>query len=235
MSAATTMGYSTFSDKDLDSCLKQDTSERNNLNLFKQGILREDAIELSMQMMNSQGPGYYQLDNQNGCECGLKEARNIQVSQPGINFKGGCGWSGELGCLTDNDSNLRQNKDRITNKREIHQLTERLSATTRNLTKGFFDVDAESVIRPGDFGKDQKPVHGDVRDHDRELFHPDDSETEGRSPRHEAHYPRGLGIRLGPRRVTDARDGEKRRLSPPMQRKDLQGARQETKGFSSRI
>ena len=49
MSAATTMGYSTFSDKDLDSCLKQDTSERNNLNLFKQGILREDAIELSLQ------------------------------------------------------------------------------------------------------------------------------------------------------------------------------------------
>jgi hypothetical protein len=157
MSAATTMGYSTFSDKDLDSCLKQDTSERNNLNLFKQGILREDAIELSMQMMNSQGPGYYQLDNQNGCECGLKEARDIQVSQPGINFKGGCGWSGELGCLTDNDSHLRQNKDRITNKREIHQLTERLSATTRNLSKGFYDVDAESVIRPGDFGKDQKP------------------------------------------------------------------------------
>ena len=157
MSAATTMGYSTFSDKDLDSCLKQDTSERNNLNLFKQGILREDAIELSMQMMNSQGPGYYQLDNQNGCECGLKEARNIQVSQPGINFKGGVGWSGELGCLVDNDSHLRQNKDRITNKREIHQLTERLSATTRNLTKGFYDVDAESVIRPGDFGKDQKP------------------------------------------------------------------------------
>lgn len=157
MSAATTMGYSTFSDKDLDACLKQDTSERNDLKLFKQGILREDAIELSMQMMNSQGPGYYQLDNQNGCECGLKEARDIQVSQPGINFKGGCGWSGELGCLTDNDSQLRQNKDRITNKREIHQLTERLSATTRNLSKGFFDVDTESVIRPGEFARDQKP------------------------------------------------------------------------------
>ena len=160
MSASTTMGYSTFADKDLDSCLKQDTSERNNLNLFKQGIIREDAIELSLQMMNSQGTGNYMLDNQYGCECGLKEARDIQVSQPGINFKGGCGWSGELGCLADNDSNLRQNKDRITNKREIHQLTERLSATTRNLTKGFYDVDVESVIRPGDFARDQKPCMG---------------------------------------------------------------------------
>ena len=160
MSASTTMGYSTFADKDLDSCLKQDTSERNNLNLFKQGIIREDAIELSLQMMNSQGSGNYMLDNQYGCECGLKEARDIQVSQPGINFKGGCGWSGELGCLTDNDSNLRQNKDRLTNKREIHQLTERLSATTRNLKKGFYDVDVESVIRPGDFARDQKPCMG---------------------------------------------------------------------------
>ncbi len=156
--ASTSMGYSVFSDKDLDSCLQQDTSEKNDLKLFKQGILREDAIELSLQMMNSQGPGYYQLDNQYGCECSLKEAREIQTSQPGISFKGGCGWMGELGCLVDADSTLRQNKDRLTNKREIHHVTERLSATTRDLTKGFYDVDAESVIRPGDFARDQNHV-----------------------------------------------------------------------------
>jgi len=150
------MGYSVFSDKDLDSCLKQD-SDKRSLNSFTQGILREDAIELSVQMMNSQGPGYYQLDNQYGCECGLKEAREIQTSEPGINFKGGCGWSGELGCLVDYDSSLRQNKDRNTNKREIRQLTERLSATTRDLTKGFHDVDTESVIRSSNFASDQKP------------------------------------------------------------------------------
>ena len=154
--ASTSMGYSVFSDKDLDSCLKQD-SDKRSLNSFTQGILREDAIELSVQMMNSQGPGYYQLDNQYGCECGLKEAREIQTSEPGINFKGGCGWSGELGCLVDYDSSLRQNKDRNTNKREIRQLTERLSATTRDLTKGFHDVDTESVIRSSNFASDQKP------------------------------------------------------------------------------
>lgn len=154
--ASTSMGYSVFSDKELDSCLKQD-SDKRSLNSFTQGILREDAIELSVQMMNSQGPGYYQLDNQYGCECGLKEAREIQTSEPGINFKGGCGWSGELGCLVDYDSSLRQNKDRNTNKREIRQLTERLSATTRDLTKGFHDVDTESVIRSSNFASDQKP------------------------------------------------------------------------------
>jgi len=107
-------------------------------------------------MMQSQGPGYYHMDNQYGCECGLKEAREIQTSQPGINFKGGCGWSGEKGCLVDIDSQLRANKDRLTNKRQIFQLTERLSLTTPNLHKGFFDVDVESVIRPGDFTTDQR-------------------------------------------------------------------------------
>ena len=89
--ASTSMGYSVFCDKDLDSCLKQDSSERNSLNLFKQGILREDAIELSVQMMVTQGPGYYQLDNQYGCECGLKEARDpIRLYQVSI-LKAGVG------------------------------------------------------------------------------------------------------------------------------------------------
>jgi hypothetical protein len=154
--ASTSMGYSAFSDEKLGACAVQDTSQQNNLKLFKQNILQEDAIQLSLEMMQSQGPGYYHMDNQYGCECGLKEAREIQTSQPGINFKGGCGWSGEKGCLVDIDSQLRANKDRLTNKRQIFQLTERLSLTTPNLHKGFFDVDVESVIRPGDFTTDQR-------------------------------------------------------------------------------
>jgi len=151
------MGYSTFSDKDLGSCSTQDSDNKNDLKLFKQTILQEDAIQLSLEMMQSQGSGYYHMDNQYGCECGLKEAREIQVSQPGINFKGGCGWSGEKGCLVDTDSKLRESKDRLTNKRQIFQLTERLSLTTPNLNKGFYDVDVESVIRPGNLTKDQRP------------------------------------------------------------------------------
>ena len=146
--ASTSMGYSAFTDKDLDKCVTQDTESKNDLKLFKQNILQEDAIRLSLEMMQSQGPGYYHMDNQYGCECGLKEARDIQTSQPGINFKGGCGWSGEKGCLVDIDSQLRENKDRLTNKRQIFQLVERMSLTTPNLNKGGFDVDVESVIRP---------------------------------------------------------------------------------------
>ena len=88
MAAATTMGYSAFSDKDLQENMTQDTESRNDLKLFKQNILQEDAIQLSLEMMQSQGPGYYHMDSQYATECGLKEARDVQVSQPGINFKG---------------------------------------------------------------------------------------------------------------------------------------------------
>ena len=58
------------------------------------------------------------------------------------------------------DSNLRQNIEVLTNRRVINQLTTRLSATTPNLSKGYYDVDTESIIRPGDFTGDQKPCIG---------------------------------------------------------------------------
>ena len=160
MAAATTMGYSVFSDKDLQANMTQDTESRNDLKLFKQNILQEDAIQLSLEMMQSQGPGYYHMDSQYATECGLKEAQSIQTSQPGIHLKGGFGWGAEKGCLIDNDSDLRQKDDKLTNQRTINQVTERLSATTPNLTKGYYDVDVESVIRPGDFASDQKPCIG---------------------------------------------------------------------------
>ena len=59
--------------------------------------------------------------------------------------------------LVDTDTRLRQKDDKLTNKRVINQVVERLHATTPNLSKGFYDVDVESVIRPGDFTTDQRP------------------------------------------------------------------------------
>lgn len=156
MAASTTMGYSAFQDKDLQQSVTQDTANKNDLKIFNQSIMREDAIQLSLEMMQSQGPGYYHMDNQYGSECGLEEARGIQVSQPGVNFKGGMGWTGEKGCLVDIDSELRENKNRLTNKNQNFQLTERLSLTTPNLKKGFFDVDVESVIQAGDLTTTQR-------------------------------------------------------------------------------
>ena len=48
-------------------------------------------------------------------------------------------------------------QNKLTNKREINQITERLFATTPNLKFGHHDVDVESVIRPGVSTTDQRP------------------------------------------------------------------------------
>lgn len=144
----------------LQGCNNPDTNNKDNFQLFKKASIRADQLTMDLDVMQSQGPGYYHLDNQFACECGLKEAQSIQTSQPGIHLKGGVGWAGEKGCLVDNDSSLRQDKDQLTNNRQINQVTVRLSATTPNLSKGFYDVDTESIIRPGEFAGDQKPCIG---------------------------------------------------------------------------
>ena len=144
---------------DLQNCTNLETGE-SGFNTFKEASLISDNLLVQLDNKQAQGPGNYHLDNQNSCECGLKEARSIQTSQPGIHLKGGVGWSGENGCLIDTDSNLRQNTDILTNRRVINQLTTRLSSTTPNYSKGYYDVDTESIIRPGDFASDQKPCIG---------------------------------------------------------------------------
>ncbi len=141
----------------LNDCSNMDTNSKNNFNLFKRTNINDDQLTVDLDAMQSQGPGYYHLDNQFGCECGLKEARDIQVSQPGIQMKGGVGWTGEKGCLVDNDTQLRQDPSQLTNKNEIRQIVERLFRTTPALTKGHYDVDVESVIRPGERTSDQRP------------------------------------------------------------------------------
>ena len=47
-------------------------------------------------------------------------------------------------------------EDLLTNKNYIQQLTEPLFLTTGDVSKGFFDVDTESVIRPGITASDEK-------------------------------------------------------------------------------
>lgn len=135
----------------------KNNNEKNLFNLFSQGNKASESLHLGVEENQSVAPVNYILDNQYSCEEGLKEAREIQTSQPGINFKGGYGWIAEKGWLIDNDSNLRQRKERLTNLNMKNQLTQRLTLTNANLTKGYFDVDIESVIKPGNFTKEQRP------------------------------------------------------------------------------
>jgi hypothetical protein len=140
-------------------CAKPDTSKKKTFQTFVRANIQDDKLTVDLDSLQAQGPGLYYLDNQHGCECGLKEARDIQVSQPGINFSGGVGWIAEKGCLIDNDSDLRQDKDRLTNKKEINQIVERLFGTTPDISRGFHNVDVESVLISSNFSKDQKPCN----------------------------------------------------------------------------
>ena len=143
-------------------CNTADTSNKKSFQTFVRGNIHDDKLTVDLDNLQSQGPGLYHLDNQFGCECGLKEAREIQVSQPGINLNGGFGWIAEKGCLVDNDTTLRQDKSRLTNSNDINQIVERLFTTTPNLSRGYHDVDVESVLINSDSSKDQKPCNGNA-------------------------------------------------------------------------
>jgi hypothetical protein len=138
-------------------CQNLDTSNKKSFDTFRLANINDDKLTVDLDNLVSQGPGLYHLDNQFGCECSLKEAREIQTSQPGIHLKGGVGWIAENGCLVDNDSTLRQSKDMLTNKNDINQIVERLFLTTPNLKKGRFNVDLETVLINSDSTTEQKP------------------------------------------------------------------------------
>ena len=140
-------------------CQTADVSKKNTFQIFKKANIHDDNLTVDLEDLQSQGPGLYHLDNQYGCECGLKEAREIQVSQPGIHLNGGCGWIAEKGWLSDTDSDLRQNKDKLTNLRDINQIIQRLFITTPDLKRGAHDVDVESALINADSATDQKPCN----------------------------------------------------------------------------
>ena len=136
-------------------CLTKESSVKD-FNLYNKASIKDDPVAIDLSIIQSQGPGNYSLNNTYGCGCELTDVRDVQLSQVTVNFNGGAGWIGEKGCLVDNDTSLRQNDDKITNKNYIHQLVEREHLTTGDLTKGYFDVDVESVIRPGIIASDDK-------------------------------------------------------------------------------
>ena len=132
-------GYGSFADpnnskREISSCTEQEANAKE-FNLFTKASLLSDRVAMDLDIIQSQGPGYYTMENMYGCGCELKDAREVQLSQPMINFEGGKGWIGEKGCLVDVDSKLREDKEKLTDKRHIRQLIERPHLTTANLVK----------------------------------------------------------------------------------------------------
>ena len=153
-------GYGAFagatnSKREINACTEQEANSKE-FQLFTKASLLNDPVAVDLDVIQSQGPGYYTLENTRSCGCELKEARDVQLSQVAINFQGGHGWMGEKGCLIDTDSQLRESSDKLTNKRYIHQVTERPHLTTGNLVRGYHDVDVESVIQSGNFSSDDR-------------------------------------------------------------------------------
>ena len=99
--------------------------------------------------------GAHELANFIPDDCGQKKARDVQTSQPGINFNAGH-EGGKNGCLIDPSSYLRF--EELTNKNVINQLDERLTLTTPYI-RGLYDVDVESVLLPAEKSDLKKPCN----------------------------------------------------------------------------
>ena len=75
-------GYSGYEDNaaelqgSVQDCAKPDTSKKNTFQTFVKANIHDDKLTVDLDALQSQGPLLYHLDNQNGCECGLKEARD---------------------------------------------------------------------------------------------------------------------------------------------------------------
>ena len=99
--------------------------------------------------------GAHELANFIPDDCGQLKARDVQTSQPGINFNAGH-EGGKNGCLIDPGSYLKF--EELTNKNTINQLSERLTLTTPYI-RGLYDVNVESVLVPGEKSDIKKPCN----------------------------------------------------------------------------
>ena len=128
----------------INDCLDQDI-KKSKFNLFGQNNLMYDKGTTLIDNEQRLGGARYELDNMYGCNCELPEARDLQLSQPAINFNAGYGSIGERGCLVDKNSYLRD--DLLTNKNYINQLPQKYNAGY--FGKGKYDPNVESVIQGG--------------------------------------------------------------------------------------
>ena len=141
--------------------LKCSTNEiDNDFSLNNKTSLHNDPATSTLRDKQSIGIGNYHLDNMYGCDCGLETAREVQLSQPNVNFNGGKGWMGENGCGIDNDSVLRigdDSNEKLTNKNFIHQYPNLLNQGF--FGKGDFDVDTENALYNSDMTTEQRPCN----------------------------------------------------------------------------
>ena len=130
-------------------------NDSTDMNLYNLASIHDDNFQRDLRTYQSLNVGNHHLENFYPKDCGQLNARNVQLSQPNVNFIGGKGWIGSDGCLVDTDSQLRFKES--TNKNYINQLQERLVKTTPYI-RGILDVNIESQLFPGNKTNSRKAV-----------------------------------------------------------------------------
>ena len=120
--------------------------ETSDPNLFNLTSIENDQYYRELNTIQSLKVGMYDLASFIPDDCGQKKARDVQVSQPAINFNAGH-TGGKNGCLIDVDNKLRS--ETLTNKNNINQMYTRLVPTTPYV-RGTYDVNVESTLQPGE-------------------------------------------------------------------------------------
>lgn len=147
---------SKLDENQLQKCSQPEINDSFKLDV--KASLKSEKSVIDVETNQSIGPGNYVLDNMYGCggdNCGLKKAREVQLSQPNVNFKGGMGWMGEEGCLINNDSELRT--ESLTNKNYINQLPHRINVGF--FGKGNYDVNSETVLQASNLTTVKRPCN----------------------------------------------------------------------------
>ena len=79
-------GYGSFADpknpnKEVSACLEQEANARE-FNLFTKASLLSDPVAVDLDIIQSQGPGYYTMGNMYGCGCVLKDFTKFNFLNP---------------------------------------------------------------------------------------------------------------------------------------------------------
>lgn len=131
-----------------------ENNESMNLNNLTSN--NNDLLYRDLRTVQSMQKGAYDISNYSPDEEGEKMVRKIQLNEPTVNFNG-CHAGGKNGIYIDKDSDLKFME--MTNKKYINQLFTRLTLTAPYV-RGQYDVDVESVLKPGDKTDINKSCNG---------------------------------------------------------------------------
>jgi hypothetical protein len=130
-------------------------NNNNNMNLYNLTSTQNDLLYKDLRTVQSMQPGAYDISDFRPNYHGENQAREIQLSQPAINFNSGHS-GGKNGYLIDTDSNLRF--EELTNKKYVNQLHTRFALTAPYI-RGKYNPNVESILISGEKTNTKRPCN----------------------------------------------------------------------------